>query len=321
MKGYKNIITWAVKIGLGLGSFLLIYWRLSSDLTADKAEFLKQVFSSAEAWLPLCICLLLVPVNWGIESYKWKLITTSSEPISFGRAMASVYAGVCAGNLAPGRATEFVAKIMFFTPEKRSSVTILHFVNGMFQLSVTLLAGLVAVLFKFNAMGIQGALFWPLVIFSVILLAVFGWVIFNFNKVHVYLLARFAKKGFTAAGTERLGKRLITALCGWSLLRYIVFSGQLLLIISLFYHGPVTGSLIAATAIYFLLTTALPMISIIEPAIRAAIALAVFGGLNIPDVAVVIIALLLWVVNIVIPSIIGYILIAKEDFDFKSLRS
>jgi hypothetical protein len=317
LKGYKNIITWAVKIGLGLGSFLLIYWRLKNDLTPDKTEFLKVIFSHAGAYSLLFCCLLLMPINWGIESYKWQLITKPIEPVPFGRAMASVYAGVCAGNLAPGRATEFVAKVFFFAPENRPSVTLLHFVNGMFQLSVTVVFGLFAILFKFNAMGIQGTIFWPTLSFSVVLLIVFALVILNFNKVHGYILTRFAKKGFTASNVYPFGKRLLVKLFGWSLIRYIVFSSQLVLIIKLFYHGAFTFDVMAAIAIYFLLTTALPMISVIEPAIRAAIALAVFGGLNMPEVASVIIAVLLWIINLAVPSAIGYIIIVKENFSFK----
>lgn len=320
MQGYKNIITWAVKIALGLCSFALIYWRLHNDLNAEKTAFLASTFTSAKAWMLLLACLLMVPFNWGIESYKWRFITTPVEALSLKRAMASVYAGVCAGNLAPGRATEFLAKIFFFQPANRPSVTLLHFVNGMFQLSVTLLLGLIAVLFRFRSMGMQALVFWTILSFCLILLITFSIVILNFKKVQSWLLSRFKDRGFAVSHSYDLGKRTIVTLAGWSLLRYAVFSSQLLLIICLFYHGPVTGDLMAGIAIYFLLTTALPMISIIEPAIRAAIALAVFSGLSMPEVSVVIVAVLLWIVNIVIPSIIGYLVILRHNFTLKNLK-
>ena len=62
------------------------------------------------------------------------------------------------------------------------------------------------------------------------------------------------------------------------------------------------------------------MISFIEPAIRAAIALLVFSSLNVPEMALVITAVLLWLMNIVVPSVIGYAIIVKEKFEFSFLR-
>ena len=62
------------------------------------------------------------------------------------------------------------------------------------------------------------------------------------------------------------------------------------------------------------------MISFIEPAIRAAIALLVFSNLNVPEVALVITAVLLWLMNIVLPSIVGYGIIVKEKFEFSFFK-
>jgi hypothetical protein len=59
------------------------------------------------------------------------------------------------------------------------------------------------------------------------------------------------------------------------------------------------------------------MISFIEAAVRAAIALIVFKGFDIPEVDLVLAAVMLWLINIVLPSIAGYIIILKENFEFK----
>src|SRR5688572_30961137 len=88
--------------------------------------------------LAFMLAILLIPVNWGIEAYKWKLITAPIQWVSYKTATKSVYSGVCLGNLAPGRATEFLAKIIFFKIENRPKISVLHFVGGMFQLSITI---------------------------------------------------------------------------------------------------------------------------------------------------------------------------------------
>ncbi len=315
MSGYKNIITWVIKIAIGLGSFFLIYWRIKSDLTPDKLNLLQNVFSSSSSYLILAFCILLIPINWGIESFKWQLITKSIEPVSYGTATRSVYSGVCVGNLAPGRATEFLAKILFFKPDNRPTITLLHFVNGMIQLSVTLLIGVLCLFLKLNIeIALPQHLFWLAVVFAFVLLIIFTFMILNFKKVHTWFLSKFKKTDSGKILPVELSKTLISKLLLWSFIRYAVFALQLLLIIKLFYAGNFNIALLSAIGVYFLLTTALPMISVIEAVIRSAIALVVFEGLHISEIALVVSAVLLWVLNIVVPSIIGYFIIVREKF-------
>ncbi len=60
------------------------------------------------------------------------------------------------------------------------------------------------------------------------------------------------------------------------------------------------------------------MISIIEPAIRAAIALFVFDNANDQTITIVLTSTFLWIINVIIPSAIGYIVILKEKIDFRA---
>jgi hypothetical protein len=316
----KNIITWSVKIGIGLGSFLLIYWRLQSDLDSEKILFLKQTFTSLSAYGLLLACLALVPLNWGIESYKWQQITSSVESISLGKAMRSVYSGLCVGNFAPGRATEVLAKILFFKPENRAAITILHFTNGMFQLSITIILGLFSLLYKLQQLeGITTGFLYFIISFSLFLLILFCFLILRFDVVQKWIIRRFHKspeKEISYSFTTPLVLKLLF----FSIFRYLVFTFQFVLILKLFYAEPVTPDLLSSITIYFLLTTILPMISFVEAAVRAAIALIVFRDFQIAEVSLIISAVLLWLINIVLPSIAGYIIILKENFEFKFLK-
>jgi len=77
----------------------------------------------------------------------------------------------------------------------------------------------------------------------------------------------------------------------------------------------------AGIAIYYLITTTIPMISIIEAPIRAAIALIVFQDLEISSSVVALTSILIWLLNIILPSIYGYIVLVKQNFDFKLFNS
>jgi hypothetical protein len=80
------------------------------------------------------------------------------------------------------------------------------------------------------------------------------------------------------------------------------------------------AAIFSSVCVYFLLTTILPMISFIEPAIRAAIAVLVFGGTEINEISLVTTAILVWLINIVLPSIFGYIIIVKEKFELNAFK-
>jgi hypothetical protein len=73
-------------------------------------------------------------------------------------------------------------------------------------------------------------------------------------------------------------------------------------------------------AAYFMLTSLIPMISFIEPAIRAAIALFVFNNSGDNTVIVVLASTFVWIINVIIPSVIGYVVILKEKINFRIAR-
>ena len=59
------------------------------------------------------------------------------------------------------------------------------------------------------------------------------------------------------------------------------------------------------------------MISFIEAAIRAAVALIVFKNCGISNAALALASILIWILNIVVPSIVGYFILIKQNFNFK----
>jgi hypothetical protein len=304
-----------------LGCFAIIYWRLKDDLTPENITSLKNSFTNTGAYLLLFSALVLVPLNWGIESYKWQLITEPVEKISYSTATRSVYAALCVGNLAPGRATEFLAKILFFKTENRPTIALLHFVNGMFQLSLTIIFGLLALAFKFrNGSEFSTTQLILLIGFCLLLLSAFILFVVRFDALQKWIISRFSKRIVGETQPYAFTKILVGKLFVYSALRYVVFTAQFVLIFKLFYTGSPNLALIAAVSVYFLLTTILPMISVIEPAIRAAIALIVFGDLGVSQVSIVTSAVLVWLINIALPSVAGYFIILKEKFDPASYK-
>lgn len=317
MEQRKKILSILIKLLIGLGSFAIIYLRLEKDFTADKLSVLYTAAFSSKGLFCFVICLLLIPLNWGIEAYKWRLITAPVEKVSYLTATQSVYSGVCLGNLAPGRATEFLAKIIFFSPENRSKVTILHFIGGMFQLSVTILTGLTALLYNLNRFsGSNSWMAYTAGGLSLLVLILLFLCVYNLDYIMKLVSKMISKKKKLEEFKYPFSMALVFKLFALSLLRYSVFFLQMFLLVSIFQEH-FTASLVPGIILYFLLTTIIPMISVIEAAIRAAIALVVFSGSGLSDTALATASVLIWMVNIIVPSIYGYIVLLKQNFNFR----
>ncbi|HRD39709.1 MAG TPA: lysylphosphatidylglycerol synthase domain-containing protein, partial [Bacteroidia bacterium] len=286
-----------------------------------KTQAVTSAFSNLNSYMLLLACIIFIPINWGIESYKWQLITAPIEEVSYITASKSVYTGLCVGNLAPGRATEFLAKILFFKPNNRPTITLLHFANGMFQLAVTILFGLISI-FVFYQEKISeenSAALW-IGILCMLLLSVFTFFILKFQSIQKWIVKKFERSYGQHALPYKFNSKIISKLLILSVLRYFVFTFQFVLVIKLFYTDSLTAEMIAGICIYFLLTTVLPMISVVEAAIRSAIALMIFSGSDISEIAIVLTAVILWILNIVVPSIIGYVIIVKEKFEISLFK-
>lgn len=322
MNKRKKIISIVIKSSVGIASLAIVYFRLKSDFTPANVQILSDSVFSVTGILSVILCLILLPINWGIESYKWKLITAPIEKITFKTAQRSVYGGICLGNLAPGRATEFFAKIIFFKMENRPNITVLHFVNGMFQLSVTYLIGFIALAYKIKsfgetymwvAYGTAGVALTVIIIFIISIVKI--------DKVLHWVSNKISKKQNVKNFTYRFTPYLLMQLFGYSLARYFVFFIQLLLLINLFFAGTFSVPIILSVALYFLITTTIPMISVLEPAIRAAVAFVVFSDTGVSNTALALSSVSIWLINIIIPSAFGYSILLKQKFDFNFKRA
>lgn len=265
--------------------------------------------------------VVLFPVNWGLEGYKWMLITSQIQKINYKTATRSVYAGICVGNLAPGRATEFLAKIHFFKPENRISITVLHFVNGLFQLSITVLFGLLALLLRSNSSATNDEMLKNAsIILSFVVMLGFILALLNINKLINWFYKRFSKSSKAEVVHLSWGNGLLAKLFLLSFVRYIVFTLQFVLLLNVFNVQANYVYLFTGIYIYFLFTTIIPMFSVIEAAVRTAIALVVFSDLGLSNAALAIVAVLLWLINIVFPSIVGYVILLRENLSLSSFK-
>lgn len=312
----KKTLVLLFKILLGLASFVFLWFRLNDQLTPEKIAILKQtLFLGNNLLLFAFIYFLMIP-NWLIESYKWKIITAHIEKISYLKAIKGVFAGICIGNVTPGRFGEFAGRLIYYKPEHRSKITVTHFVCGSTQLFITVATGIVCTALWLLKHEFSDLIYIALVAGGVLLLFL-ALLLFKIDIAYKKVASLRMLQRFDL-GAVHYPKPILIKTILWSMLRYFVFASQYILLLKICGANGSYFELFIPVSISFMLMSSIPMISFIEVAIRAGIALLLFSEFIPNELLIITASTALWFINIITPSIIGYFIILASKIQLKS---
>lgn len=297
--------------------FGLIVWfsyqAISKEI--DKISDLWNVLRDAinvENTLKITILLLLILVNWGIEAKKWQILASKIENISFKSAFQSVLIGLSLGFVTPANLGDYAGKIwQLKSKNKTESVGAILLGNGI-QFYVSLLFGEMAYLIIWRKeITIFDQIIFCLIAFALIL----GVIIYHYRVKIIGYLPKIAwLKSFQNHFEMMLkfNSNEIGQLFMWSILRYLTFSLQFVLIFMIFKVNIHSIDLWAVSCLVFLFKTIVPAINFISDlGIREYTALHFFSLFSVNISAVIIATFCLWFLNILLPVIFGGLLVLR----------
>jgi hypothetical protein len=316
LRQMKKRLLLVLKILLGVACFVFLWVRLRNQFSGEKLINLRETLGNGQSLTFFLVALVLTVPNWLIESYKWKQITQSIEHISMRQAVSGVLAGVCIGNLTPGRFGEFAGRIIYFSPHNRSKASVTHFVCGATQLFTTVMFGIFCAAAWLGQSGDWNITYILLLAGCAVFLTCL--LLLLFNAEHVYKkIAGFSFLKRFDLGAVEYPRKVLLRLVAWSALRYFVFSAQYILLLLCCGAKGSYPDLFIAVSIFFMLMSVIPMISFIEVAVRAGIAVILFAKFNSNELLLVTASTLVWLVNIVLPSVAGYFIILSTRIKLK----
>lgn len=257
----------------------------------------------------LAAVLLLFPFNILLEAIKWRYLLHDIEPMSLCEAQAQTYYGFVGAFLTPSRLGDYPTRVTRLThKEQWLSAIALGFVGTLALAFVMVFLGMPSCLFFFSRLLPHST--------SRILLTTFCSLVL---VVQLLLACFFPSLSGKLSRYERLNPRtrdMLSALrdfshqrflntCLLSFLRYTVYCLQLYLL--LVFCGIVFTPVDALIAIptYYVLITVMPSVPIADAAVRGSWSVIVFSCFTCNTVGVAIAAILLWVVNTILPMIVG----------------
>ena len=100
--------------------------------------------SGAEGIKYLIFCLLLIPLNWLLESAKWQEVLSKIQNLSLSQAVKSVLIGLTSGFFTPNRVGEPVGRAMLLADGNKTKGVFCSLICTMAQSFATLLFACIA---------------------------------------------------------------------------------------------------------------------------------------------------------------------------------
>ena len=303
------------KVGITLLTLGLLYHSVAAPDTAAAWRQLLATTLGGAGRGPVLAALALVPLNWGLEAWKWQLLARHLEPgHSFGRSLRAVLLGLTLGFATPNRVGDYAARILELHSRRRLDAVGAVFLGRYAQLVATLLAGGAGGLYfllKFYLAGYPAAQVGVVAAAglggAVALLPLYRSRLLLAALALVQPLRRF-RRYLAVMPTYRAA--VLHAVLGLAGLRYAVFCGQFLLLLYAYgVRGPL-GPALAAVAGTFLFKSLVPSLNALaDVGVRELSATHLFGLLGQPALPVLSASLSLWVLNIALPSALGLLLL------------
>lgn len=279
---------------------------------------IKQAFTGQQSW-KLWMAVLLMPVNWGLETLKWYLLVNKFQQLSFSKAFESVLSGLSLAMNTPNRIGEYGGRVVYLPPSFRMKGVALAIVSSVGQLLVTLIFGWIALLIlKTELYRVQlGGTH-----FSAILLQVFQYSVLFFIAVtglfffRMQLLARMLKwipwlkekLSFTEV-LENLSNRAYLQVLFYSFLRFVVFALQYVLIWQALQVEISWWQGFWSVALIFLVMAIVPGFAIADVGIRGKVAISIAGLFSANSIALLTGTVGIWLLNLVLPALLGSLLL------------
>lgn len=293
----KQFLVLLIKVLIVGGAFFFIYNQLANNDKLDWQRFLI-VFRKNQSVTGITFILLLSVLNRYFEILKWQNLVSVLRPNTLSEATKQVLAALTAGIFTPNGVGEYAGKALYFEKTAAKKIIFLNLICNGIQMILTVIFGIFGLLY-FNANYHVITTKTVVVLFGILIL-LFA-VLFSVKKLTIkgYSIEKLIHK-INSIPKPIHQKNILLGIC-----RYMVFSHQYYFLFLAFdVDLPYLILISAVTSVYFL-ASSLPTFQFLDFAVKGSVAIYFFGILGVNEWIVIFISTLMWLLNVVIPVIIG----------------
>lgn len=314
---YKKTLATLIKIAIVAFAFWFIYRKLTKHNDLKGFVVLLGNIPTIQIFLVLGLMFIFMLANWGMEAVKWKHLTREIEQISLWRSIESVFCGLTWAVFTPNRIGEYGGRVLFLSPKRRIMGVVAMAVGNISQLVLTNVFGAITVcVFIFRFVPLEPIFLAAICAFALVFISFFIVFFFNIKWVNGLLLSmRITRKyeRFYAILGRYKKKELLKVLL-FSLTRYTIFTSQYLIMFLWLIPELKVLDVLMLVPILFFVQSALPSLDLLDIGVRSVTALFFFKYVTTQNSAVVACIASVWLMNIIIPAILGSYFVFKLNF-------
>ncbi|MFO7869232.1 MAG: lysylphosphatidylglycerol synthase domain-containing protein [Bacteroidales bacterium] len=306
-KPYAKFLWFVLKLLITAGAWWYLYITIVSS--TEGIEF--QPIAGDEI-IYFVLLFVLLFVNWGLEAYKWRVLVSVFQKISFLRALKGTLMGLAIGFITPSRIGDIGGRAVVLKYGRKKAIVATS-VGGLVQLCVTVLFGIIG-LGLFSLFFVHTDQFYAYVIAGVCLLfcGVFLAIVLFKRGVWNRLLLkitgiRLYKKIIRTLSVYSF--RTLSAAFGLGISRYVVFGFQYILLLALFVPEMSFIQCVVGITITYVCASFVPSSILGELGVRGSVAVYMFGLFGAVPMSVFQVTLYLWLINMAVPVFVGSVLL------------
>lgn len=310
-----------LNLGIKLIIIGLATWFIVSKVNNQQnlREF-QTLLQSIDPWMvrvTLAIVLMMMLMNWALEVVKWKYLSQRIEAIGWWVAVKSVFCGLTWAIFTPNRIGEYGGRILFLKPRNRARGAIAMGVGLFAQLVLTSVFGALSIAwFVSTYLPTPDSVKFGTWLLAVIYAVTFVVLYFNVHWID-HLVGRFRFLGrikpfFSVLEDFTTGELLRVLLL--SLLRFIIFTSQYVLLMLVFLPEMPFVSMVLMIFILFFVQSALPSLDIFDFSVRSFVASNLYSYITTQEIAVMAIVSCIWFVNLILPAIMGSVFVFNVNY-------
>ena len=319
----RKTIGFLLKVGIVAFALFFLYQQLTSKSSVEQFDLDQILVKLQENYIVVTVVILMMFLNWFIESLKWRFLISKIEKVSIKRSIRAIFSGITVSAFTPNRVGEYGGRVFCLEKADRIKGILITVIGSMAQLVITIFFGSIGILLipnlmpEFDAILSQFVFAYPIMLFLLILLNVLLVTLFlNASVFSVVLskikfLRKFKKYNevFSFYNSSELLEILL-----YSAGRYIVFTTQFFILLQVFdvQIGYVDAMILITTML--LVISIIPTIAITEIGIRGSVALFLFGLVSVNAIGILSATFVMWVINLLLPALIGTIFIFSLKF-------
>lgn len=252
------------------------------------------------------IVFALLPLNWGLESEKWRMLVKRWYPgLTLSEALRSVFCGISTGIFTPNRIGEYPGRIMTLSAGYRWEAASVMLVDRLIQMVITIWLGAISLYLLEGLMPASWhwtAEWLPFITgFSLAL----PFIVLVFSRQFISLIPSHGAGAKFRSAFSTISLIDIVKLLLLSMFRNLVFTTQFLLLLYGLGMAIELHTALAMVWLIFFVKSFIPAWTITELGIRETIAISVLSLAMVPASIAFTATFLLYVINLIIPALIG----------------